>query len=211
MCQKLSSETILLKIQKLIELFQLSKTNVDGYIKLREYYNNGNNTPEVLYTLVCYSFNNQIRFNKKGKFNLPFGSRSFNPILKQKFIEFVDHIKTINIRFINEDFTSLDINSLQKDDFVYVDPPYSKTTSTYNENGGWTYNNDMELFKLLDNLNKMDIKFAMSNMLNTDWIKEWSIRYNVSYLEYNYKNCNYQKKDKSGKECEILITNYKNK
>ena len=36
---------------------------------------------------------------------------------------------------------------------------------------------------------------------------KWKDKYKVYYLERNYNNCNYQKKNRS-KDCEVLITNY---
>lgn len=42
-----------------------------------------------------------------------------------------------------------------------------------------------------------------------DILKEWSKKYNVHYLNTDYKNCNYQTKDKSANSSvEVLITNY---
>ena len=53
----------LAQIDSLIEKFNLSKENAEGFNKLRDYYNNENNSPIVFYTLICYAFNYQIRFN----------------------------------------------------------------------------------------------------------------------------------------------------
>ena len=51
--------------------------------------------------------------------------------------------------------------------------------------------------------------FALSNNLKYDnpLLDEWKNKYNVHYLNGDYSNCNYQKKDKSA-DCEVLITNY---
>lgn len=210
-CKENDSINMVSKIKHLIELYELSKTNQEGYLNLRRFYNEMNKDWDVFYTLLCYSFNNQIRFNNKGEFNMPFGKdrSSFNPTLEQKFIQFVDHLKTINITFCNDDFIKLNTSGrIGKNDFVYFDPPYSATTASYNENGGWSKDKDLIMFELADRLNRNNIKFAMSNVLKTEWLIEWSKKYNVHKLNYNYKNCNYQKKDKEGKECEILVTNY---
>lgn len=85
-------EFILDGIDYYIKKYDLTKTNKEGYLNLRNDYNNGNggiSDPLMLYTLMCYSFNNQIRFNSKGKFNMPFGLRSFNPTLKNRLVEFI--------------------------------------------------------------------------------------------------------------------------
>ena len=47
----------------------------------------------MLYVLIVYAFNNQIRFNSKGKFNLPVGKRDFNSKMQMKLSLFIDRIK----------------------------------------------------------------------------------------------------------------------
>ena len=96
---------------------------------------------------------------------------------------------------------------------MYCDPPYLNTTATYNENGGWTEKEEQKLYDILDDLNKRNIKFALSNVLEDKgrenlMLKEWSKKYNVNYLNNTYSNCNYQAKNKDKKTVEVLITNY---
>lgn len=69
------TDSMLYMIDDLIELFKLSKENSDGFLRLRNYYNNGNKDPITFYTLICYAFNYQIRFNKQGEYNMPFGKK----------------------------------------------------------------------------------------------------------------------------------------
>lgn len=198
-------------IDKLIEKFDLSKTNAEGYNALRDYYNQDPSDPMVFYTLVCYAFNNQIRYNKSGQFNMPFGKdrSSFNPTLRKKFVDFVEALHNKNCSFSTKDFRDFDFSSLGTDDFVYADPPYFNSVAAYNENGGWTEEHEKALLSILDNLNNKGIKFALSNNLKYDnpLLKEWMQKYNVHYLNANYSNCNYHKKDKSP-DIEVLITNY---
>lgn len=202
-------------IEKVINEYDLSKENKEGYLKLRNNYNDGNKEWYVFYTLLAYSFNNQIRFNKKGEFNMPFGKgrSSFNPTLKKKFEDFSNAIHNKNIKFTNNDFKKLNIDKLKDDDFVYLDPPYLVTEATYNT--GWNEETEKELLSLCDRLNEKGIKFAISNVLEHNGSKNeilinWSKNYNVNYLNYDYSNCNYHKKDNGHKSIEVLITNYKN-
>ena len=67
------TEKLLSEIDSLIEKYNLSKENAEGFNQLREYYNEENNSPIVFYTMICYAFNYQIRFNQNGKYNMPFG------------------------------------------------------------------------------------------------------------------------------------------
>lgn len=215
-CKQIPLEYMLEKIDALICKYGLSKTNKEGYYKLRDYYNAGNRSWDVFYTLLCYSFNNQIRFNSKGEFNMPFGKNrsSFNPALRSKFIEFVDAVKTMNISFSTSDFRELNYKELGKDDFVYADPPYRISCATYNDGGGWTETDDIDLFNLLDYLDKHGIRFALSNVImnNGRWnelLAEWSNKYAVHRIDINYGNSNYHRKSKIGQDTlEVLVTNY---
>ena len=199
-------------IEETINEYSLSKENKEGYLELRSYYNEGNKDWYVLYTLLAYSFNNQVRFNKKGEFNTPFGKRSFNSALKQKFEDFSNAIHNKNIKFTNYDFRKLSVDKLKENDFVYLDPPYLITDATYNTD--WNEEDEKDLLSLCDRLNEKGIKFAISNVLEHNGSKneiltEWSKKYNINYLNYNYSNCNYHKKDNGHKSVEVLITNYK--
>ena len=211
--QNNTTEKNIKMIEKIINKYNLSKENKEGYLKLRSNYNNFNKEWHMFYTLLAYSFNNQIRFNKKGQFNTPFGKRSFNSTLKQKFKDFSNAIHNKNIKFTNENFKDLDIDKLGENDFVYLDPPYLVTEATYNT--GWNEETEKDLLSLCDRLNEKGIKFAISNVLEHNGNKNeilinWSKKYNVNYLNYDYSNCNYHKKDNGHKSIEVLITNYKN-
>lgn len=213
--QNNDTEKAIKMIEKVINEYDLSKENKEGYLKLRNNYNDGNKEWYVFYTLLAYSFNNQIRFNKKSEFNMPFGKgrSSFNPTLKKKFEDFSNAIHNKNIKFTNNDFKKLNIDKLGENDFVYLDPPYLVTEATYNT--GWNEETEKELLSLCDKLNDKGIKFAISNVLEHNGSKneiliDWSKKYNVNYLNYDYSNCNYHKKDNGHKSVEVLITNYKN-
>lgn len=199
------------QIEDLITKYNLSKENAEGFNKLREYYNEENNSPMVFYTLICYAFNYQIRFNRDGKYNMPFGKNrsSFNPSLKQKFIEFVKALHKKNCVFCNYSFDEFNFSGLCNSDLVYCDPPYFNSVASYNEQGGWTENDEKKLLDILDMLNENYIKFALSNNLKYDnpFLNNWKDKYNVHYLNGNYSNCNYHKIDRS-KDIEVLITNY---
>lgn len=45
-------------------------------------------------TLIVYGFNNQIRFNSNGEFNMPVGKRDFNNSLRKNFKNFISVLKT---------------------------------------------------------------------------------------------------------------------
>jgi site-specific DNA-adenine methylase len=57
------TEKLLKEIDDLVSDYKLSKENRNGFLRLRAEYNN-NPTPIKFYTLICYAFNYQIRFNQ---------------------------------------------------------------------------------------------------------------------------------------------------
>lgn len=215
------TDSLILQIENLIEKYKLNKTNKEGYLKLRKDYNSTKN-PILLFTLICFSFNHQIRFNNSFQFNTPFGKdrSSYNSSIKNNLIAFSERMKKQNILFINGDFENFDYNSLDKGSFVYCDPPYMITTGSYNDGtrgfGDWTINSEKRLLNLLDSLNKKGIKFALSNVLyhngnSNDLLIEWSAKYNIHFIDTNYNNSNYHSKAKEHDTVEVVITNYGNK
>ena len=133
-------EDLLNEIDSYINKYDLSKENKEGYLKFRSDYNFGIKTPMKFYTLLCYAFNYQIRFNKNGEYNMPFGKdrSSFNPTLKQKLIDFHKRLNEIDCVFLNIPFDKFNLSNLNNNDFVYCGPPYFNSVASYNENGGWT-------------------------------------------------------------------------
>ena len=214
--KSLSSEEALKILKDTIEKYGLSKTNEEGFKKIREDYNKGDRSWNMFYAMLTHAFNYQIRFNKQGEYNMPFGRNrsSFNPNLEKNFIKFIDKLGEINVIFFNSDFNKIKIDMLGENDFVYCDPPYLVTCASYNEQDGWNETKERELLELLDNLNARGIKFALSNVLENkgktnEILKVWTEKYNVHYLNYSYGNCNYHAKDKSeNSTVEVLITNY---
>ncbi len=220
--QKDNKEEILEHIQKRIDKFNLSQTNEEGYKKFRDFYNQ-TKTELDLFVLIAYSFNHQIRFNNSHKFNNPFGKNrsSFNPKMKSNLLSFIDSLQQKNIQFTNKSFENFNFSTLQENDFVYCDPPYLITTGTYNDGKrgfkGWSEKEEIELLNILDNLNKQNIKFALSNVIEHKGkenflLKEWIDKnsYHINYLDKNYANSNYQTKNRDKKSSiEILVTNYK--
>ena len=212
--QSQSINEIIDYVENKIQEYGLNKTNREGYLKFRDDYNNSKDkNPIDLFILICHSFNNQIRFNSKGGYNMPFGmNRSeFNGSIKDNLIKFCESIK--NIKFCSNDFREIKLEKLSSNDFIYCDPPYLITCAPYND--GWNENDERDLYKMLDNANARGIKFAMSNVLSnkgkenvmlSTWVSDNN--YTIHHLNQNYSNCNYHIKDKDSKTDEILITNY---
>lgn len=224
-----TSDEVLNLIDETIKRYNLSNTAKNGYefygsnsfsgvanynkinyLKLREEYNKNKN-PLEFYVLIIYAFNNQIRFNSKGEFNLPVNKRDFSKNMRNNLISFIEKIQTIDIEFISKDFREVSVNN---NSFIYIDPPYLASIASYNENGGWSETKERELLDFIDSLNSNNIKFALSNVFENknkknELLIKWSKKYNINYIEHSYSNCNYQAKNKSKKATtEVLITNY---
>lgn len=193
--------------------------NKEHFLKLRDDFNHHKQEDYyyylMLYVLIVYAFNNQIRFNTKGEYNLPVGKRDFNKKMQAKLSVFIDRLHRQECCFSCKSFTEFDVSTLTERDFVYVDPPYLITCATYNEQDGWNEEHEKELLHFLDDLNGRSIRFALSNVLrskgkeNTILIKWLSNNnYTIHHLDFGYSNSNYQTKDKQTKSEEVLITNY---
>lgn len=229
---------IINSLEKIIQKYQLSNSLLNGYkaynctsdkglgsynksryLELRKDYNSmkGNTTEKDLLflTLVIYGFNNQIRFNSNGEFNMPVGKRDFNNSLRKNLKNFITKLKTKNIEFIKSDFREFAIETTDNT-LVYCDPPYFLGTASYNENGGWTEKDEIDLLNYLSILDSKGIKFALSNVIEHKgnknnildaWIKDHN--YKVHIIDCDYNNSNYHKQTGNIlKTTEVLITNY---
>lgn len=199
----------------------LGEFNEKGFSDLRDYFNTLKTDNvlyfPMLYVLIVYAFNNQLRFNADGKFNLPVGKRDFNIKMQTKLKLFLSVLENRHIVFSCKDFSEINSDMLTKNDFVYADPPYLITCATYNENK-WNESQERKLLEYLDALSEQGIRFALSNVLSTDnkiniILQEWlnkNKNYICHHLDFSYKNSNYHKKT-IAKTDEVLITNYVNK
>lgn len=192
----------------------LGKFNKSGFLSLRSSYNKSPDCSKLL-VLIFFAFNNQLRFNDNGEFNLPVGKRDFNARLRQKLSAFLAKLHSNTINFIAQDFKNLDIYKLRTEDFIYADPPYLLGTASYNENKGWSSEKEADLLDFLLKIDKIGVRFALSNVLvhkgkRNEQLIEWllSSGFNLHYLNFNYSNSNYQLKDRTALTKEVLITNY---
>lgn len=236
--KRMKNETIIKRINDLIDEFGLSRTrdhdfkyyggdsnkgvsayNREKFLLLRDklntYPKKDNQYYIMLYTLILFGFNNQLRFNDNGEYNLPVGKRDFNTAIEHKLVRFLDALRLQDCEFQTKDFRRFDFSALTINSLVYCDPPYLITTATYNENGGWNEQDELDLLAILDNLNNRGIKFALSNVLKhegkenillQEWIRQHNYVVHDLFMDYHYSN--YQKKSKKAESKEILITNY---
>lgn len=219
--QTIPKAEILQHIENRISDLALSMTNEEGYLALRNLYNNQRN-PLDLFVLTAYSFNHQIRFNNSHLFNNTFGRdrSSFNNRMRNNLIDFLDKLAVSDASFSCGSFDGFDLSELTEEDFLYCDPPYLITTGTYNDGkrgfSGWNEGEERKLLSLLKTVDENGLRFALSNVLihkgkTNDMLIEWVYKnkYKLFHLNKNYSNSNYHTIDR-GKTAsdEVLITNY---
>ena len=193
------------KDKEKIELYK------QAYMNFRKHYNENKNVLDF-YTLMFYSFSQQFRFNNKGDFNMPCGNDCFSESNKEYILNGCKFFNQSNVHIFNNDFRLLKVNKLNENDFVYLDPPYLNTTAVYNENGGWTEQDEDDLYALCEQLNKANIKFGLSNVFENKGNKNeklinWCNRNNwnvYTFDRFTYMACG---KGNSNAQ-EVFITNY---
>lgn len=212
--QQNSIDNILDDIHRVMNQYNLTKQNADGYYALRADYN-ATHSPLHLFLLVCFGFNHQFRYNGNGEFNNPFGRErsSYNSNIERNLRN--THARLRNMVLHAGNFKDFDTDFMEQGDFLYADPPYLISCGSYNDGKrgfeGWSVQDDIALFGKLDELDDRHVSFALSNVFrhkgdeNTHLI-EWANRYHVHYINADYGNSNYQAI--AGETIEVLITNY---
>lgn len=157
----------------------------------------------------CYS--SMFRYNKSGGFNVPYGGASYN---SKAFITKINYLWRHELQNILKDteifqldfevfLQSIDIN---KDDFIFLDPPYDSDFSTY-ANHSFASNDQERLANYL--LNHCKGQFMLI-IKNTDFIHQLYQKPGINIIGFN-KEYSVSFMDRNDRKVEhILITNYKN-
>ncbi|MDO4413301.1 Dam family site-specific DNA-(adenine-N6)-methyltransferase [Cutibacterium sp.] len=196
----------------------LADINRDSFMRLRDDYNAmpiHRRDPLLLYILVIHGFNNQLRFNAKGNFNLPVGKRDFNSRMRAKLKNFHTRISKTDAVFQVGDFRDFNIDDTPKDAMFYCDPPYLITQATYNERGGWSENDERDLITFLGRVHDSGRRFALSNVIQakgsvnhilSDWAN--NPEFTTHKLTMSYRNSNYHRANRTSPTLEVLVTNF---
>ena len=164
--------------------------------------------PKLLYLLILFGYQQQIRFNSSYDYNNPVGQAGFNYKILEKLLSYCRVLKEKNVVFYSKDFDDM-WEHINKNTFVYCDPPYLPTLGSYNDGkrgfNGWSKNEEIRLFNFLDKLNQSGVKFMLSNVLEHKGIKNdllisWLEKRDYRVIEYNEK----ARKDRK----EVIIVNY---
>ena len=179
---------------------------------LYNYKNELNIEPEfasaIFYFIREYCYASMFRYNKQGKFNVPYGGISYN---RKDFRKKIQYIKSKEIRdyMENTEIYNLDFEDfcnkikLTESDFIFLDPPYDTEFSTY---AGNDFDKDDQI-RLANYLKNTKAKFMLVikntdfiyNLYNIEgfYIKSFDKKYLVSFQNRNNKNAEH-----------LIITNY---
>lgn len=185
------------------------------YQQIRDEFNNFDLTERaraaefVILNKAC--FNGLYRENKKGEFNTPWGgekkSLSINYDGMKKFWSICQYV---DVTITNLDYREC-LKYINKNSFVYLDPPYRPLGGTSNFNtynaGGFTDEDQVKLKELCDEINKIGAKFMLSNSDCQDGFFDELYKDYIIERVYARRNIN-SKGDKRGKISELLIRNY---
>jgi DNA adenine methylase Dam len=195
------------EIQKILS-YKIDKNSPEQFNKVREDFNNSFD-PYLFFSLVSSCTNNMMRFNKKFKFNQTFGKRTINDNTIEKIRKYCNALKGKDIQFTNYHFSNLfTVLTPSKDDFVYLDPPYNITEAGYN--AFWSKENEDYLYRVLDSLDGLGIKFALSGVSIHKGIENpyMDILKKYKIIEINHDYEKVARKKNLGDSKEILVINY---
>lgn len=202
-------------IYSIINEYELSLTNDKGFYRLRDDYNNGRKDWYVLFTMMCYSYNQQFRVNNLMQYNSSFGrnTKMFREVQKQNLAKMKEFLSTREVDIWSKNYKDIDYSIFTSNDFLYFDPPYLNSFGNYNDGKcgfeGWTEKNEKELLELLDKLTEQGLRWGLSNNFKYDntILQEWSKKYKVNYLDTDYLRASYNQKNKK-KDIEVFIVNF---
>ena len=217
--------------QDLIHVYTVIKNNVDELIEELKGYKN---EPEYFYSVrdwdrdkkiykslseikkaarilylnkTCY--NGLYRVNNAGEFNSPFGFYRNPNIVNEPVLRAVSaYFNNNKINFFSVDYSEV-LQEIEKNTFVYLDPPYDPVSDTSNFTGyaknGFNKEEQIRLRINCDELDKRGIKFMLSNSA-TPFIFEQYERYNITLVKA--KRAINSIGSRRGNVDEVVVRNY---
>lgn len=214
-CKNEKKKQCLLCEEELKDNFECSIKSA-YYMYFRELYNypekytlSKPRTVAIFLFIREYCYSSMFRFNKKGKFNVPYGGISYNKkclSLKIKYYKSEELINYLNkTSFYIDDFSAFLNNiELNSNDFMFLDPPYDTTFSEYDKNRF----DQKDQIRLADYLtNNCKCKFMLV-IKKTDFIESLYKDKGLEIIEFD-KNYFVSFKNRNTKKVKhLLIKNY---
>ena len=202
------SDDIIAELKSLRRQFGLQKADKLQYLAARDAYNL-KASPQLLFLLQVYSFQNMIRFNRSGSMNTPVGNNELNDGILSRMRNFKPRTKQVYLS--NRSYDDIDYSTFDTDTLFYFDPPYFLSTAEYNDGSrgheGWNADSEVRLLSYLNALSSKGYKFMLSNVIQhkgnthhllSDWIQE----HGYSMFEMGLIGRKYPRR-------EVLITNFR--
>ena len=156
---------------------EYNKSPIRYYYQLRDRTNSLNKIENAarFITLNKTCYNGLYRVNKNGSFNVPIG-RYKNPVICD-----ADNLRNMSVVLKQSgsylgvsDYKKILVEKADKDDFVYLDPPFHPISNTANftsyTNNGFTLEDQKELAIIFNELTRRGCKLLLSNS-NTEEIR----------------------------------------
>jgi len=160
------------------------------YYEIRDRFNETHNPLDFLF-LSRTCFNGVMRFNSNGVFNVPFckNTRRLSKNFISKLVAYISYVMdlflTKNFEFICQDFKTT-IQSANKDDLIYCDPPYiGRDVGYFNK---WVREDELSLFNALNNTSsKFILSTWSSDAKDTNpYIDELWSKFSVTTQDHSY-------------------------
>jgi DNA adenine methylase len=175
------------------------------YLEIRKRYNQ-KSTSSLFFFIRNYAYSGMFRYNKSGEFNVPYGGIAYNRKNLEKKLEYfkspklLEHLQTTQIE--NLDFLNFFQKwKPQKEDFIFLDPPYDSDFSTYAQN---SFGKEKHL-EIKNFLSETSAKWLMV-IGNTDFIFNLYKDFKISSFQKEYQVSFKNRNEK--KITHLVITNY---
>lgn len=194
------------------------KNTKDNYYKIREEYNNLNTNQYKVYDIIrgaqfIYlnrtAYGGLYRVNMKGEYNAPYWnkpqSKKFLP--ENKNLELISEYLKHHASISSGDFIK-SLDKCEKNDFIYLDPPYCDNKIQYNKIK-FDWNDQLRIKSKVDILHNNGCYWMITNKDKNE-IRELFKDYRIKNIKSDLKIDSKQETKFSNKEKyrEIVITNY---
>ncbi|XHO00249.1 Dam family site-specific DNA-(adenine-N6)-methyltransferase [Qipengyuania sp. DSG2-2] len=149
------------------DLFTPQNNNRNSFEYLRDEFNSiqpSIRKSAIFIYLNRHCFNGLCRYNRKGKFNVPFGRYKSPTLPSEGMVRFSENTK--NVEFICSDFRDV-FKLAEEGDVIYCDPPYAPIEQTSNftsySSSAFGQSEQIELQKLAQNAAERGIPVVISN------------------------------------------------
>lgn len=157
----------------------LSEKGEDYYYEVRERFNKSPSSLDFLF-LNRSCFNGVMRFNRHGKFNVPYCHKK-DRFAQAYITKIVNQINAVSIIIANSDFVfevadfRNTLSCVEKNDLIYADPPYAGRHVDYFNS--WSTDDEINLASFLKDLSCKFIlstwhsnEFRVNNLIQENWV-----------------------------------------